>query len=180
MTPASETDVSAPQTCTSPLQEADLLASCVHCGFCLEVCPTYQISGDENNSPRGRLRLWRQEAEGRLPPDPWTAKYTSECVGCLACESACPANVPYGEILEHVRRDQRSAGRAVPGLSIRWAAALAARPRWMTLLLTPARVLRRGGLRPPPHQQSSKLSNKKHYKSLKKTIKKSLKINKNQ
>ena len=60
MTPASETDVSAPQTCTSPLQEADLLASCVHCGFCLEVCPTYQISGDENNSPRGRLRLWRR------------------------------------------------------------------------------------------------------------------------
>ena len=148
MTPARETDVSALQTCTSPLQEADLLASCVHCGFCLEVCPTYQISGDENNSPRGRLRLWRQEAEGRLPPDPWTDKYTSECVGCLACESACPANVPYGEILEHVRRDQRSAGRAVPGLSIRWAAALAARPRWMSLLLTPARLLRRWGLLP--------------------------------
>ena len=148
MTPARETDVSAPQTCTSLLQEEDLLASCVHCGFCLEVCPTYQISGDENNSPRGRLRLWRQEAEGRLAPDPWTEEYTSECVGCLACESACPANVPYGEILEHVRRDQRAAGRAVPGLSIRWAAGLAARPRWMSLLLTPARLLRRWGLLP--------------------------------
>ena len=148
MTPARETELSAHQTCPSPLQEEDLLASCVHCGFCLEVCPTYQISGDENNSPRGRLRLWRQEAEGRLAPDPWTEEYTSECVGCLACESACPANVPYGEILEHVRRDQRAAGRAVPGLSIRWAAALAARPRWMSLLLTPARLLRRWGLLP--------------------------------
>ncbi|MFY8058661.1 MAG: 4Fe-4S dicluster domain-containing protein, partial [Planctomycetaceae bacterium] len=61
-----------------------LLTSCVHCGFCLEVCPTYQQSGDENNSPRGRLRLWRQEAQGRLEPDPWTVQYTQECVGCLA------------------------------------------------------------------------------------------------
>ncbi|MEI8022476.1 MAG: 4Fe-4S dicluster domain-containing protein, partial [Schlesneria sp.] len=82
--------------CASPDQ--DLLASCVHCGFCLEVCPTYKLTGDENNSPRGRLRLWREEAEGRLAYDPWTDFYTSECVGCLACESACPANVPYGEI----------------------------------------------------------------------------------
>ena len=48
------------------MSERDLLTSCVHCGFCLEVCPTYQLSGDENNSPRGRLRLWREESEGRL------------------------------------------------------------------------------------------------------------------
>ena len=148
MTSGRDKDGSPCQTGIPLLQQEDLLAGCVHCGFCLEVCPTYQLSGDENNSPRGRLRLWRQEAEGRLPPDPWTDEYTSECVGCLACESACPANVPYGEILEHVRRDQRAAGRAVPGLSIRWAAALAARPRWMSLLLTPARLLRRWGLWP--------------------------------
>ena len=69
---------------------ADLLSGCVHCGLCLEVCPTYQLTGDENNSPRGRLRLWREEADGRLPPDAWTDFYTAECVGCLACETACP------------------------------------------------------------------------------------------
>ena len=63
--------------CASPDQ--DLLASCVHCGFCLEVCPTYKLTGDENNSPRGRLRLWREEAEGRLPEDPWTEFYVGEC-----------------------------------------------------------------------------------------------------
>ena len=73
-----------PQTCTAPHGERDLLTSCVHCGFCLEVCPTYQLSGDENNSPRGRLRLWREEAEGRLAVDPFTVAYTQDCVGCLA------------------------------------------------------------------------------------------------
>lgn len=127
------------------LPDRDLLTSCVHCGLCLEVCPTYQISGDENNSPRGRLRLWREEAEGRLAPDPWTAAYTADCVGCLACESACPANVPYGEILEHARHDHVSAGRASVPWSLRFAAALAARPTLFSLLASPVRWLRRWG-----------------------------------
>lgn len=126
--------------------DPDLLASCVHCGFCLEVCPTYQLTGDENNSPRGRLRLWREEADGRLPRDEWTDHYTAECVGCLACETACPANVPYGRIFEQVRHDHVAAGRARPGLPLRGAAWLAARPRWLNLLLAPARWLRRMGL----------------------------------
>ena len=129
-----------------PLPDRELLSSCVHCGLCLEVCPTYQLSGDENNSPRGRLRLWREEAEGRLPPDPWTDFYTSECVGCLACETACPANVPYGEVLAHVRHEQVATGRARPGLGLRWAAAVAARPALMNWLLLSGRVLRRAGL----------------------------------
>ncbi|MGV2340966.1 MAG UNVERIFIED_CONTAM: (Fe-S)-binding protein [Planctomycetaceae bacterium] len=107
-----------------PLRE--LLTSCVHCGFCLEVCPTFQASGDENNSPRGRLRLWREESEGQLPPDPWTASYTSDCIGCLACEPACPANVPYGEILEQVRHEHVQSGRSAPRLMLRAAAWLAA------------------------------------------------------
>jgi glycolate oxidase iron-sulfur subunit len=130
----------------SKLQERDLLANCVHCGFCLEVCPTYKLTGDENNSPRGRLRLWRKEAEGSLDQDAWTDFYTSECIGCLACEPACPANVPYGEILEHVRREHVKTGRARPGLLIRWAAAAARRPGLFSLMLLPARILRRSGL----------------------------------
>ena len=83
-----------------PEESPDYFSNCTHCGFCLAVCPTYKLTGDENNSPRGRLRLWSEEAAGRLPRDPWTDHYTSECVGCLACEPACPATVPYGEIFE--------------------------------------------------------------------------------
>ena len=128
--------------------DQDLLASCVHCGFCLEVCPTYKLTGDENNSPRGRLRLWREEAEGRLEQDPWTDFYTEECVGCLACESACPANVPYGKIFEQVKHEHVSAKRSKPKLMLRMAAALAARPALFNLAMLPARLLRRIGLLP--------------------------------
>ncbi len=130
----------------SPLHDDALMTSCVHCGFCLEVCPTYKLTGDENNSPRGRLRLWREEADGRLPADGWTAHYTSECVGCLACESACPANVPYGRIFEHVRHEHVEAGRSKPSLLIRWAAELARHPALFQLALLPARALRAAGL----------------------------------
>jgi glycolate oxidase iron-sulfur subunit len=130
----------------SHLLDHDVLASCVHCGFCLEVCPTYQLTGDENNSPRGRLRLWRQEAEGKLPQDEWTDFYTSECVGCLACEPACPANVPYGEILEQVRHDHVATKRSRPGWLLSIAAALARRPALFNLAMLPARVLRQMGL----------------------------------
>ncbi len=125
------------------MSERDLLTSCVHCGFCLEVCPTYQLSGDENNSPRGRLRLWREESEGRLAADPWTVEYTKDCVGCLACEPACPANVPYGEILEQTRHQQVSTGRVRPAAALRLAAWLAARPGLFGLAMIPMRLLRR-------------------------------------
>lgn len=126
----------------------ELLTNCVHCGLCLEVCPTYQLSGDENNSPRGRLRLWREEAEGLFSMDPWTAHYTSECVGCLACEPACPANVPYGRILEHIRCEHVQDQRTVPHWSLRWAAVLATRQPWFNLVASPIRWLRRIGILP--------------------------------
>ncbi len=128
--------------------ERDLLTSCVHCGLCLEVCPTYQLSGDENNSPRGRLRLWREEAEGRLAPDEWTANYTQDCVGCLACESACPANVPYGEILEQTRHQHVTQSRTDVPFKLRTAAAFAARPALFNFVTTPLRLLRRWGVLP--------------------------------
>jgi glycolate oxidase iron-sulfur subunit len=126
----------------------DPLTSCVHCGLCLEVCPTYQLSGDENNSPRGRLRLWREESDGRLAPDPWTATYTQECVGCLACETACPANVPYGELLENARHQHVAAGRTRVPATLALAAILAARPRLFSWLTTPLRLLRRNNIVP--------------------------------
>ena len=135
---------------SSKSSEQDLLSSCVHCGFCLEVCPTYQLTGDENNSPRGRLRLWREESEGTIAQDPLTDFYTSECVGCLACEPACPANVQYGSILEQTRHAHVQANRFKPKLQLR-AAALAVRyPNLFNLAMAPARALRALGLFPQP------------------------------
>lgn len=135
---------------TSPILEKDLLASCVHCGFCLEVCPTYALTGDENNSPRGRLRLWREEAEGKLARDPWTDFYTSECVGCLACEPVCPANVQYGKILEHTRHAHVAAGRFKPKPELRLAAGAVRHPALFNAALAPARALRSLGFFPHP------------------------------
>jgi len=124
----------------------DYFSNCTHCGFCLAACPTYKLTGDENNSPRGRLRLWSEEAAGRLPQDKWTDFYTAECVGCLACEPACPAQVPYGKLFEHTRRAHVSAGRTAPSLALRLAAAAVTRPALFNLALLPARLLRNLGL----------------------------------
>jgi glycolate oxidase iron-sulfur subunit len=133
---------------TSPPHKplGELLTNCVHCGLCLDVCPTYKLTGDENNSPRGRLRLWRKEEEGVLEADPLVEHYTSECVSCLACEPACPANVPYGTILETVRHEQMQAGRARPKWFLKLAARLAHAPQAFQWLSLPGRVLRRLGL----------------------------------
>ncbi len=124
----------------------DYFSNCTHCGFCLAACPTYQLTGDENNSPRGRLRLWSEEAAGRLPRDEWTDFYTAECVGCLACETACPAQVPYGELFEHTRREHVVAGRFQPAPALRLAAGAVAWPAWFNLAMLPVRLLRRLGV----------------------------------
>jgi glycolate oxidase iron-sulfur subunit len=125
-----------------PETPAGHFSNCTHCGFCLAVCPTYKLTGDENNSPRGRLRLWSEEAAGRLPQDEWTDFYTAECVGCLACETACPAHVPYGELFEQTRHDHVAAGRFKPKTSLRLANAAVARPRLFNLAMLPVRLLR--------------------------------------
>lgn len=134
----------------APPPPGDPLRACVHCGLCLEDCPTYRLTGDEGNSPRGRLFLWRALDEGRFAPDRWTDFYTDECVGCLACESACPSSVPYGRLLEAARRGQVAAGRA----RINWQVAIAGRavksPALFDAALTGARLARHLGLLPHP------------------------------
>jgi glycolate oxidase iron-sulfur subunit len=76
---------------------------CVHCGLCLAVCPTYLETGDENHSPRGRIYLMRQLQSGRAALDAAAVEPVDACLGCLACQPACPAIVNYAELLDHTR-----------------------------------------------------------------------------
>jgi glycolate oxidase iron-sulfur subunit len=126
-------------------EQTPKLLNCVHCGLCLDECPTYRLSGDENNSPRGRLALWRAVAEKRLEPDAVTDHYTDECVGCMACVSACPANVPYGDLLIETRAERVRQGARVDW-RLRLGAALASRPKLFSALALPLRLARRMGL----------------------------------
>lgn len=131
-----------PADLASPLAQARAgLDACVHCGFCLQACPTYLALEDENDSPRGRLVLMRASLEGRVAlDDPDVATHLSRCLGCRACESACPSGVPYGHLLE-AARETLAARRGLPWMAriILW---IFARPVLLRVALACARLVR--------------------------------------
>jgi len=91
------------------------LDACVHCGFCLQACPTFLATGDEADSPRGRIELMRALERGELSPaDPVLAFHLDRCLGCRGCEPVCPSGVRYGQGLE-AARDRLTQARGVPG-----------------------------------------------------------------
>jgi glycolate oxidase iron-sulfur subunit len=77
---------------------AHAIEACVHCGFCLPACPTYQVLGEEMDSPRGRIFLMKEVLEGSLRMEE-AQPYLDKCLGCQGCVSACPSGVPYGELI---------------------------------------------------------------------------------
>ena len=99
------------QTTFTPVQLADpvtarsnaVLRSCVHCGFCTATCPTYQVLGDELDSPRGRIYLIKDMLEKGRPADARTVQHIDRCLSCLACMTTCPSGVHYMHLVDHAR-----------------------------------------------------------------------------
>jgi glycolate oxidase iron-sulfur subunit len=92
--------------------------ACVHCGLCLGACPTYLQTGNENESPRGRIYIMRALQAGRLPLDSASVQHIDLCLGCRACEVACPSGVQYGSLLEETRDFIESHHRRSPWQSL--------------------------------------------------------------
>src|SRR5881275_1553173 len=82
----------------------ELLDDCVHCGFCLPSCPTYQLWGEEMDSPRGRIYLMKQVVDGE-PLDQTVMTHMDNCLGCMSCVTACPSGVKYDALIESTRAE---------------------------------------------------------------------------
>src|SRR5438270_5191030 len=107
----------------------ELFMDCVHCGLCLGSCPTYVETGNENDSPRGRIYLWRAVTDGRTELTPEVQHHLDLCLECRACESACPSGVQYGQIIGSYKKDLARLGPPAPMLN--------RLQRWMLFHLTP-------------------------------------------
>ena len=100
-----------------------ILRTCVHCGFCTATCPTYQVLGDELDSPRGRIYLIKDMLEAGRPADAKTVKHIDRCLSCLACMTTCPSGVHYMHLVDHARAYIE---RDLPPAAVRAGAALGA------------------------------------------------------
>jgi glycolate oxidase iron-sulfur subunit len=83
--------------------ETALIDDCVHCGFCLPACPTYVLWGEEMDSPRGRIYMMKKSAQGEAPLDQRFGLHMDNCLGCMACMTACPSGVQYNKLIEDTR-----------------------------------------------------------------------------
>lgn len=128
-----------------PGDAVDELGHCNKCGFCLPACPTYDATGSEVHSPRGRLSLVEAAWRGEIEPGQGLADALSACLGCLACETACPSGVRYGRVLEAARASLARTTRryvvtsSTAGVMLK----LVRRRRWLRWAVTAGRLARR-------------------------------------
>jgi glycolate oxidase iron-sulfur subunit len=131
----------------SDAPDLDAIRKCVHCGICLPQCPTYRLLGEEMDSPRGRLYLMRAAAEGRVTLTGTLGQHFDRCLGCRACETACPSGVPFGNLLEATRAQIEHHGRPTHrGLFTSFLYAVFPSPKRLGSLLAVVRFYQRSGL----------------------------------
>ncbi len=112
-----------PEQLTDPAikRSNEILRSCVHCGFCTATCPTYQVLGDELDSPRGRIYLIKDMLENERKPDAKTVKHIDRCLSCLACMTTCPSGVHYMHLVDHARAYiEKNYNRPFSDRALRW------------------------------------------------------------
>ena len=122
----------------------DILRSCIHCGFCTATCPTYQVLGDELDSPRGRIYLIKDMLENQRTPDEKTVKHVDRCLSCLACMSTCPSGVNYMHLVDHARAYiEQTYKRGLSDRLLRWTLArILPYPNRFRLALLGAKLMR--------------------------------------
>jgi glycolate oxidase iron-sulfur subunit len=112
-----------PEQLTDPgtARANEILRACVHCGFCTATCPTYQVLGDELDSPRGRIYLIKEMLETGRPADEKTVKHIDRCLSCLACMTTCPSGVHYMHLIDHARTHvEQTYRRPLTDRALRW------------------------------------------------------------
>ena len=136
----------APEQLANPQTRAlePILRSCVHCGFCTATCPTYVVTGDERDSPRGRIYLIKEMLENERPADARTTRHIDRCLSCLSCMTTCPSSVHYMHLVDHARAHiEQTYARPLGERLLRGALAFVlARPRVFRLALRGAALAR--------------------------------------
>jgi glycolate oxidase iron-sulfur subunit len=125
-----------------------IIENCVHCGFCLPVCPTYVLWNEEMDSPRGRIYLMKLASEGAATMNPRWVSHFDSCLGCMACMTACPSGVDYGKLIEATRAQiERHHPRSLAEkLHRRFLFAIFTRPDRLRLLRWPLLAYQKSGL----------------------------------